>query len=420
MLLNKSDYKNNKTFVFYCLFFLFALLVHFLLPLGWADDVIFREKVSRLGLLPFLNNSARPLVDALTYIFAKYPVLWRISNPLVLIVLSRLLSYYLPECKNEYAKNVTICSVLIYPSLVVVDAGFIATTVNYLWPVTMGLLCLLPFRKKLDNRKIYWWEMILLVPCLLYATNMQQMAVTLVLLLGTANVYLLMKKKFSPYVMFQFLVTICCSVYSYIINTVGDNPRMLRETGRYFPEFGSLNLFEKIELGFSSTFYCLTMKACFAWVGFIAFLIILAVFVYKKSKKVTDRAIVTFPVVFSLWGIIQDVCSEGFGYIKQYIPGDLQNYKMNKAVYSFEPISDIFFVIVILCILYSLYVVIRDKKQCLISCAAFFVGTGTRMIMGFSPTVWASGYRTFYIMFLSLIVVSFFVINRGKSDVDVK
>lgn len=36
------------------------------------------------------------------------------------------------------------------------------------------------------------------------------------------------------------------------------------------------------------------------------------------------------------------------------------------------------------------------------------------MIMGFSPTVWASGYRTFYIMFISFVIISFLVINENK------
>lgn len=410
----KLTFRNNKTLLFYICFFLVALLVHLFLPLDWADDAVFYEKTLRLGLSEFLRGSARPFVDTFTYIFVKYPVLWRILNPLMLVAQSALLSAYLPQGKNEYAKNVFMCFVLIYPSMIVVDAGFVATTLNYLWPVTFGLLCLLPTRKKLTGRKSGIVEMILLIPCLLYATNMQQMAVVLVVILGIANVYLILKKDFSPYILLQFLITIACSVYSYLINTVGDNPRMLREIGRYFPEFDSLSLFEKIELGFSSTFYCLTMEHRLAWFGFFVFLCFLAFQMYKKSKNILNKVIVSFPIIFSVFGIIQSFFSEKDLFLKKFIPGGLQNYGLSKAVYSPDIISDILFALIIFCILYSLFILIENKKVFIISCVVFFLGLGSRMLMGLSPTVWASGYRTFYIMFVSFVVIAFLVINENQ------
>ncbi len=403
----KLTFRNNKIFLFYICFFCVALIVHLLLPLNWADDAVFYEKTLRLGLSDFLSNSARPFVDTFTYLFVKYPVLWRILNPLMLVAQSALLSAYLPQSKNEYAKNVLMCFVLIYPSMVVVDAGFVATTLNYLWSVTFGLLCLLPIYKRFKSRKSNFIEMILLIPCLLYATNMQQMAVVLVVILGMANVYFILKKDFSPYILLQFLITIACSIYSYLINTVGDNPRMLREISRYFPEFDSLSLFEKIELGFSSTFYCLTMEHRLAWFGFFVFLCVLALQMYKKSKNALNRIVVSFPVIFSVFGIVQSFYSEKF-------IGELQNFGLNKSEYSFDLVSDVLFVLIIFCILYSLFVLIENKKVFIVSYIVFFLGLGSRMLMGFSPTVWASGYRTFYIMFISFIVVSFLVINENQ------
>lgn len=319
MKLKKFDFKNNKILVFYTCFFLLALIIHLVLPLNWADDTIFLKKASQLNLSEFLSNSARPLVDTFTYFFVRYPLLWRLINPLMLILLSFLLSKYLPS-KNDYAKNVALCIALIYPSIVVVDAGFIATTLNYLWPVTMGMICLFPLWKKVNKLKTHRFEMVLFIPCLLYATNMQQMAIILVAIFGMANIYLIWKKDFSPYILLQFLIAIFCSVYSYAINTVGDNSRMLREISRYFPDFASLTILEKIELGFSSTFYCLTMKFSFAWVGFFAFLAVLAFCVFKKSRKISDRLIVSFPLIVSLWGIIQSFNIESFSFLKKYIP----------------------------------------------------------------------------------------------------
>lgn len=84
---------------------------------------------------------------------------------------------------------------------------------------------------------------------------------------------------------------------------------------------------------------------------------------------------------------------------------------MEKAVYTFDIIVDFFFLIVLVCVLYTLFLLIKDKRKLGLSLMALSLGLGTRMVMGFSPTVWASGYRTFYILFVSLIVVTYLIIN---------
>lgn len=212
-------------------------------------------------------------------------------------------------------------------------------------------------------------------------------------------------------------MSLCCLGYSYVINTVGDNSRMFREINRYFPNFDSLSLFEKAELGFSSTFYCMTMQPTFAYLGFFAFISVLIFLTFKKTKNPFNRAAVSFPLLLSVWGIIQYFFPRYFLSLKKYIPGELQNYGLNKAAYSFELFSDIIYVTAVLCILYSLFILVKDKKVYIAAVITFFLGLGTRILMGFSPTVWASGYRTFYIMFLSLIIISFLVINENHITV---
>ena len=384
----KLTFQGKRILMFYICFYFVALIVHLLLPLDWADDAVFYDKTLSLNLSEFLKGSARPLVDTLTYIFVKYPMLWRFLNPLVLVLQSVLLSIYLPQSKNEYVKNAVLCLLLLFPSMVMADAGFVATTLNYLWTVTLGLLCLLPTYKKITERKSSLIEMILFIPCLLYATNMQQMAVVLVVILGMVNVYFWFKRDFSPYIFFQFLISVACSVYSYLINTVGDNSRMLREIDRYFPEFGDLSFIEKLELGFSSTFCCLTMEHRIVWFGFFAFLCVLLYQTCKKSKSLLNRFIASFSVVIAVFGFIQSFFSEEELPLKSFIPGCLQNYGLRKAVYSPDIFSDAVFALIVFCILYTLHTLIENKKIYFITCFLFFLGLGSRMLMGFSPRTW--------------------------------
>lgn len=401
---------------FYLFFYSAVFIVHLFLPLNWGDDAIFFEKSSLLSLKEFLSGSARPIIDAFTYFFTKFPLLRRIINPFILIAESLILSKYLPP-KNSYLKTAILSRALLSPSIIVVDAGFIATTLNYLWAVTFGLISLIPAQEQMNNQKISCFEKIILLPCLLYATNMQQTAILLVVILGIVCFYFAFKKRFSVYVFFQFSVSVFGTTVSYILNTVGNNSRLLREADRYFPNFEDLSVFQKIELGFSSTFYSMTMEPSFAWIGFLIFLSVLAFFTYKTQSRIFCKVIVSFPLLFSVFGIIHWLILQHSLSFDGRAIKSLHNYKMTKAVYSFDAGLDLLFIIVFICVIYTLFILIKSKKLIVASLIILFSGLGTRMLMGFSPTVWASGYRTFYIMFLSLIIISYFIIseNRKKS-----
>ena len=142
-----------KRYRFYIAFFFVALAVHFVLPLNWSDDAVFYEKAASTTLDDFLLTSARPLTDAATWAFAKVNLAWRIANPLVLTVFLAVVEEILPIRKSRLTRLVSCFAV--FPSMVLVDAGFIATTVNYLWPITFGLLCLFPIRNKLLKEKTH-------------------------------------------------------------------------------------------------------------------------------------------------------------------------------------------------------------------------------------------------------------------------
>ena len=153
----KNYFACNKVRKFYLFFYSAVFIVHLFLPLNLGDDAIFFEKSSLLSLKEFLSGSARPIIDAFTYFFTKFPLLRRIINLFILIAESLILSKYLPP-KSSYLKTVILSHALLFPSIIVVDAGFIATTLNYLWAVTFGLISLIPVQEQMNNQKISCFE----------------------------------------------------------------------------------------------------------------------------------------------------------------------------------------------------------------------------------------------------------------------
>ena len=410
-LLNKVDFNNLKNT--YVILFLISFIVCLFLPVSWGDDTIFQEKSAGIDLLTFIDGSARPFTDSLTFIFSKHKILWRIFNPVIMISILYGVSSLLPFKINK-KETIVLFICLMFPTMVIVDAGFIATTVNYLWAITFGIISFIPLKRTIEECKVKWFIYVLTYPLILYATNMQQMAVVLTLIYFFANVYLIIKKRFNFFVLGQFLIAAVGLGWAFCLNMFGDNNRMLRETGRYFPKFGELNLIEKVELGFSSTFYCLIMNPHFAAVGFLAFTLFISVIIIKKKETLIKRVLSVIPPIFSVvMCVLKYVPDQSF---YSMISGGMYYYRMEKAVYSFKPVTDIIFILLILCVLYSLYNVFKSKVNFYRSFIILCFGLGTRIMMGFSPTVWASGHRTFSIMFITFIIVGFLVYNDYKDN----
>ncbi len=403
--------KHNR--VFFC-YYIIMLAIHLLLPLEWADDKIFLERVVQTTLQQFINGSARPITDSLTYIFASFPLMWRILNPMVLTLSAKLLSEFLPSNNvNKNKLNIFICIAVIYPSLVTVDAGFIATTVNYLWPFTAGLITLIPLKKLSENKIIFFYDYLYSIPATLCAVNMQQTAACLTAVFFSSIIYSGIKKKLSFYPLFQFFLSFVSSVFILYINTVGSNNRMMREASRYFPSFSELNLFQKAELGFSSTFYCMTMETRFAFFAFALFTLYIAVKVLKSKTKIFNKIISSFPFCFTILIGCFSVTPIEQTNLFSVITGGMKHFRMNQAIYSFNLIPDLIFISIIACIIVSMYITLY-KKEFIIGLFILAIGICSRIIMGFSPTVWASGYRTFFILFISFISLIVLISDSKK------
>lgn len=398
---------NERRFFLY--FYLIALAIHLFLPLNWGDDSIFNAEAV-VGITEFLKGSSRLLTDSMTYIFCRWHILWRLFNPVILTVLIKSLTELIPT-KSRRLTALIFGFTLIYPTMIIVDAGFIATTVNYLWPITFAVINILVFQKLYGGQRfnpIYLGT----IPLLLYSLNMEMMSavLTFVFILGCAM--MIYNKKIRVFPFIQALISIGGLLVAYLGNINGDNSRMVREIGRYFPEYGELNIIEKLELGFSSTFYCMTMKLSFASAAFIAFTVFLAVTVFKYRKNIALRLTVLFPCVFAVvFSLISVTPLKDSGLIT-FFTGGMQNYKMSKAVYSFEPVPDILFVIIAVCVLITVSILLKDKLEVLKAFLLLGTGLGTRLIMGFSPTVWASGYRTFAIFIITMIIVAVMIADR--------
>ena len=405
----------HKTNVPFAVMLVLGLAVHLFLPLQWGDDAVFVHQTQEAGFSSFVAHSARPLVDALLYGFISVPFLWRLCNPFVLVLFMWVCAK-LFGCSDKRASVITVCCMAIYPAMVVVDAGFVATTLNYLWPVSFGFACFLPLYNEWNGLSSSPLLKIALIPALLFATDMQQLCAVMLLVFGAGVWALWRKRKKCGYVLLQFLLTCGCCAFSLLRNTTGDNPRMTREIARFYPDFASLNVFQKAEQGFSSTFYCFVGEVQFAFAAFLAFSLFLAVMTFYKKKSVLVKITAAVPASCGILAGLTALFPSAFGGLHSAVFGELKNVLMENAVYVFSPLADGLFLLLFLCIAVTIWSLVDDKKRRVSAEISLCVGLGTRMIMGFSPTVWASGYRTFFLMFVSWMAIVVWILGSDPAE----
>jgi len=397
------------------------MIFHFAVPLGTYDDVWFGEVLQRTDILSFLISrynewSSRVLIEAALVIMVHYETVWRICN-LILVVLTAIVISKIFVKTNIRSTNWILTALMfLYPISQMGSTGWIATTLNYFWPLAFGLIAIIPIKKILNKEKIAWFEYVVYTISMVYSINQEQMCLVLLAVYGVFLIYQIINRKVCGFAIFS--LALCISSLIFILTCPGNLARKIAETGKWFPEFENLNLIRKIEMGFSSSLYEFVMKPNFV---FIVFCGLLFISVVLKNQKKSYRAIAAIPFVSSIvFGLFGSAVGAMFPGILKIINsmtkiGTSINFL---SVSSWMP--DLILLIVCFSVIISLFLTFEKKVDSLLVIFILLLGFGTRMVMSFSPTIWASGTRTFIFMYFSLIIISVILYNNILKNKNIK
>ncbi|MEH7094857.1 DUF6056 family protein [Neobacillus vireti] len=400
------------------------LLLHFMLNLDHpGDDKAFMKVLGKDHLIPlsYLTEryhtwSSRVLIEFILIFVVHFPAVWRLLDTVMMVLIAVSMSKLIPTAKNR-EKNWLITALLfMYPFVHMASAGWIATTLNYIWPLACGLFAMIPIKKYLCSEKVHWFEFLFYIPALIFAANQEQLCVILLSVYGVFTVYSALIKKVNWFMIVQTIISIFS--FLFILTCPGNAARNVKEVNRWFPEFNTISLPRKIEMGFSSSLFEFVMKPNLIFTLF-SFLLLLCVLLTHHKKIL--RFIAGIPFAASLvFGIFSNELGGTFYAItkaKNSMTKFGTGIRMN-SVTSWVP--DLLLVIISLAVLISLYFLFKNKKTSLIALFILLLGFGSRMIMSFSPTIWASGPRTFLFMYVAFIMLTFLlfqIILDSKSKI---
>lgn len=401
------------------------LVVHLVLSYGTSDDSWYLNnlvlKNNGIGVASIFGMDMNSyltwryqtwtsdlLIEFAMVMVVSHRILWTIGNLGMILLFSRCVSMYFPA-ENLRAKNwMIVCLMFIFPFSIIGSTGWVVTSMNYLWVPALGLYAMLPLYKSYHNYKMKWHEYLLCTLALLYAANEEQMCIVLtgMFLVGTA--YLLYKKKFHWYLLMQTLI--CISGVVLILTCPGNALRSAFEIGKWFPDYSQFSFFQKVELGYSSTLYQMIMNPN---VIVALFCLLLAIAVFYKSSNRAVRTIGMIPFISSLvLGIFGSGTSQIFPWIAK-VKSALTQYGTGATFSSLQSLfPDILLGGICVCVIVGLIKTFEKKEIGFLSVLIILLGFATRAVMGFSPTIWASGERTFAILYFALIVCSVMIYNQ--------
>ncbi len=404
---SKSEEKRKIQIQLVACYIIFLAIVIFwhLLMREYRGDAVnyFSHGLDSETLVDLLKDryetwSSRVLIEAILYILSQNVVVWKVCN----IVVYALFAYSLLRVTDFKAPKLTLGLWIIYPVIEMSTAGWIATYMNYFWPLAMGTFALISLHKIYYGKKIRWIEWPVYLLAALFATNVEQVCVLFVCILTGFGIeyYVIQKSRRGLwFYILQWIITMGNLVF--ILLSPGNAERTWGETARQMHDFGILSIVDKGVLGVVVTMNELATDNLnfLLFVSMIFFISIINHHYVRreedKVKKILIEICYSAPLVFTVaLTILKNTSETYFSQIQSLFENIVKVDAANWINFKYY-IPFIAYMLMIMAIMIALLNLFDDCKENFRLTALFVTGLLTRVILGFSPTLYASGMRTF-------------------------
>lgn len=382
-------------------------LYHMILPISFGDDVVYKTILDEQTLGEFLrfqweNWTSRILIEFVLLSIIKYDLLWRILDTVFVVTLGTMLGKITREKVFSYA------ILLLYPFHEMASAGWINTTLNYLWPLWSGMLIFTNYQKYMTGEKLHWSVYLWSIPAVLFACDQEQMAVVmLIVTVGMIGIGISRKRYLMPYVDLMFLLNLAC--LAKMLLCPGNQARSATETSIRYAAFSDLSVVDKIFLGVynvESTFIARPH------ILFFPITLLLAFYVFQKTKIGWKRGIAAVSAAITLahcvlaesmtkWDQVFWRCEAG-----QFDLESLGIYRL---------LVWLFFGLVLCSLVFTMYMLWEEKIRSFWAMLILWgAGLASAVMMGFSPTMFDSGPRTMLFFCFAMMTVIGMCVHQHK------
>ncbi len=337
----------------------------------------------------YFQWTSRVLIESvLLFVLRSYNgILWIILNILIIFLLYISLKKIF-NSKNEIYINYIIMSLIIlYTYTDMFSAGWSASTVNYLWPLALGIFSFIPIINILNNNNKTKKVLFLAIPALIFAVNQEQAAALIFGFSILSLIYYYIKNKKINYIILVYILISLIGII-FALTCPGNINRLNAETINWFNDYSKLTIIDKTLLSLNNTFDILLSRI--NYIGILFYSIITYYHIKNKNKIYSIISIILtigtilipFTNVFNLNYLYNLNHSNGINVIPLL--------KLNSTNYILSIIISVIYLISTILLLYK----IKDNRKRLLCPIIYMASILSRMIIGFSPTLFASSYRT--------------------------
>lgn len=417
--------RNNRKKLLYCIFFVAAqILLYLAIKIYRGDDVNSYIKVwnnygslSNFLISRYQRWSSRIVIDALTVYFVQNVFLWKVTS----IAVSGILAYSLYELSDKESLFGVFAIILLYPLKDMSSAGWIATMLNYYWPLSFGFYSLVVIHKLVREREICWGEILLSFGALLIGISSEQYCAVHLALLVIYTAYAICNRCINKsfwIIIGHYFITAANLLF--IVTCPGNYVRKASEVRSWMRNYYEKTLMDQLIDGFETTFSVLLSSNNIIFLIFAAMVFIC---VWKKREEFLYRLIAGIPLTGIIIISFRNIDANGFfSSIASRITSNTGVTATNwHLIGNYLPL--VLYVTVAVCIVASFFILFDELGKCLECAFLFIVAIVSRVIMGVSPTLFASGNRTFMFCYglIMLMMLRIYAYEKeGFSEREIK
>lgn len=387
-----------------------AVLYHLKIGAISGDDPFFAAATDDKTMWQFLSEryqtwTSRIVIDFLVVSLVDHLIVWKILDIIVFSSMPVLFAKILGDTK--LVRWCSAAAILLYPFHDVGSAGWVTTTINYLWPIWGILLVGVLVKKVLCQEKILWYEIAAGVIGCILASSHEQAAVVLFIILLLAGIWLVRKHCLKVPVYYLMLLINMASLI-FILTCPGNGNRNAVGTVD-MPEFANYTLFDKAYLGLLSI-----ERVFIANVDIVFFMVVLllAVLVYIKTSDYKKTLISSLPVLILL----------GQSVIKTAYPelNGLFVVPEQVTVWSYGELSAwipmVYLAVTVASILAALFWLLENMQEYISAVLLLGCGFAAGLVIGFTATIYVSGDRVYITLYFILLFICVYCIRKMEKE----
>lgn len=414
-----SKFMNEKSakFFIYLAYAIFFFWRHYSLTYV-GDDLIMGPGVDTYTLWENFvwhwGYNGRIVTDVFANVWYRIPMMcWKLFDTGVYVVLAMLISRIFT--KNRWYHVLIVCGlILIFPFIYMESAGYIATSANYLYPIVGVFVILRFFTYILEQEKVPKYMYLAVALSIIYITNQDQTAVALLAGLVIYLIYCIVTKA-EARLRKNVIGVLVSSLVMYILYFLlpGHLGRMTgdstEEMDIWFPEYIEWSFLDKVFHGYTSTVANVFFNDVLLFTLFAALLLIISL----RQKEAYKIIIGAIPFV----GVA--LCH--FMDKNQFIYTFPRSYGLPELVpIEVFPFPFVLSVVMLVCIFAAVWLNVEKMENKLFLTLLLVLAAGTREMMGFTATIYASSYRTFTFFLYAILICCLILLRELEEDTEHK